>query len=803
MAHLTVTGSADDCCLACATTAECSGFVVFSTTCYLKSGALSTVTLTNRAAYRLRAASPPPQIVRPPSPPSGTIVPAHVCSAPTGPDLALGSIATSSSGTASAAVDGNGGTRWESAFADPQWLVLDLGKSFVLCTASILWEGAFASMYKLQTSQDAVYWTTAVATGAQAAGWQSTSLPIGTAGRYFRMYGTERGTPYGYSIFTLSLFTAPAPPPSLPPPAPPSLPPLPPTMPAPPGPPPQPPMAPAMPCRVPAGQVVTYTGNAVGCTLGIVIEGVAYVANNTLLRAATIRVAPTGMLIIGTPGAPAVNVTLYLDHSLCADDDMTCLGYGTLTSAGEVQIHGLSRTPWALLVADCNECSTLQIDGCNGWQVGDRIVVSSTGHEATNFAQLVSPHGYGICAATDAVLTAASKTYDCSSSFDFCVCKRPTDDEAVRVASGSGSCSTQGLVDIGHQGCFDYFTTHRASFSAFKGSSEDNYLAEERIITAIDSGCGVTVDTPLWLLHRGTWLGGVVPTQAEVTNMNRSISITGPPIYWKDEARPILGGQGILVTQVGGGQMRVEWAHVNNCGRVGMGMYCVHYHLVGQCPSCAVIGSVIERGVNKGITIHGTHHATFSHNVIYDIRGASIYVEDGNEHNNTISDNVIMCPSRSSGVDRATATGKTYEGARCKLIGVPAHADSDFNEQAGIYVLTPSNHMLRNRISGMENAFFVNHQGNRIWGVGVATGSVCILSSPFGMFEGNVFHNNVGFGWCKCTGTRLGLGSSIVQWTLKFRTTGPQMRTSAFLRRLARTPPPASLRIGHRAFRST
>src|SRR5690242_21340642 len=30
---------------------------------------------------------------------------------------------------ASAAVDGNGGTRWGSAFADPQWLQIDLGST--------------------------------------------------------------------------------------------------------------------------------------------------------------------------------------------------------------------------------------------------------------------------------------------------------------------------------------------------------------------------------------------------------------------------------------------------------------------------------------------------------------------------------------------------------------------------------------------------------------------------------------------------------------------------------------------------
>ena len=55
--------------------------------------------------------------------------------------------------------------------------------------------------------------------------------------------------------------------------------------------------------------------------------------------------------------------------------------------------------------------------------------------------------------------------------------------------------------------------------------------------------------------------------------------------------------------------MAVEYARVERCGRVALGEYCLHLHLVGDCPSCAMRGNVVEGGVNKGITLHGTHHA--------------------------------------------------------------------------------------------------------------------------------------------------------------------------------------------------
>ena len=50
-------------------------------------------------------------------------------------------------------------------------------------------------------------------------------------------------------------------------------------------------------------------------------------------------------------------------------------------------------------------------------------------------------------------------------------------------------------------------------------------------------------------------------------------------------------------------------ARVERCGRIAMGQYCMHLHLVGPCASCAFVGNVVEGGVNKGITVHGTHDA--------------------------------------------------------------------------------------------------------------------------------------------------------------------------------------------------
>ncbi|MFK0192206.1 discoidin domain-containing protein [Kitasatospora sp. NPDC090308] len=113
---------------------------------------------------------------------------------------------TENAGTpASAAVDGNTGTRWSSAAADPQWLQVDLGTVQTVCRAVLQWETAAAKAYQLQLSTDGTNWTTAYSTTTGTGGTETLNL-TGTA-RYVRVYGTARTTPYGYSLWEFQVFT--------------------------------------------------------------------------------------------------------------------------------------------------------------------------------------------------------------------------------------------------------------------------------------------------------------------------------------------------------------------------------------------------------------------------------------------------------------------------------------------------------------------------------------------------------------------------------------------------------------------
>ena len=125
-------------------------------------------------------------------------------------DAALNQPATASSlenatFPASNAVDGNTGTRWSSAFSDPQWLEVDLGSSQTICQVTLNWEAAYATAFQIQTSPDGSTWTSIYSTTTGTGGVQT--LNVSGTGRYVRMYGTTRATQYGYSLWEFGVYT--------------------------------------------------------------------------------------------------------------------------------------------------------------------------------------------------------------------------------------------------------------------------------------------------------------------------------------------------------------------------------------------------------------------------------------------------------------------------------------------------------------------------------------------------------------------------------------------------------------------
>ncbi|PKV49253.1 putative secreted protein (Por secretion system target) [Aquimarina sp. MAR_2010_214] len=125
-------------------------------------------------------------------------------------NIALGKTATASSletpsFKANLAVDGKDTTRWASKEkVDPQWISIDLGGVATIERVVLNWEAAYAKKYEIKVSNDGTTWTTLYATSTGDGGIDD--LSISGTGRYIRMYGTARGTSYGYSLHEFEVY---------------------------------------------------------------------------------------------------------------------------------------------------------------------------------------------------------------------------------------------------------------------------------------------------------------------------------------------------------------------------------------------------------------------------------------------------------------------------------------------------------------------------------------------------------------------------------------------------------------------
>jgi cysteine-rich repeat protein len=107
---------------------------------------------------------------------------------------------------ASAAIDGSLTTRWSSAFADPQWLLLDLGATRYVSRVVLRWENAASSDYEVDIGASATGPWTVLRNDPAGNGGVDDLTGLAGAGRYVRMYSRHRTTPYGNSLYEMEVY---------------------------------------------------------------------------------------------------------------------------------------------------------------------------------------------------------------------------------------------------------------------------------------------------------------------------------------------------------------------------------------------------------------------------------------------------------------------------------------------------------------------------------------------------------------------------------------------------------------------
>ncbi len=102
------------------------------------------------------------------------------------------------------AVDGDNSTRWSSAYADNQYIIVDLGVGKEITGVKLAWEAAYAGSYQVQTSSDYNNWTTVYSNYNAKGGTES--INFNAKARYVKVYCMKRATQYGFSLYELEIF---------------------------------------------------------------------------------------------------------------------------------------------------------------------------------------------------------------------------------------------------------------------------------------------------------------------------------------------------------------------------------------------------------------------------------------------------------------------------------------------------------------------------------------------------------------------------------------------------------------------
>nr|WP_205616296.1 beta-N-acetylglucosaminidase domain-containing protein [Streptomyces harenosi] len=127
-----------------------------------------------------------------------------------GPDLArTGRAASSGDETpdfpASAAADGDPGTRWSSPARDGAWWQVELDRPVRLGKVALHWQDAYASAYRVQVSADGRRWRTAAVVRDGRGGRETVRMDEPDV-RFVRVRGEQRATRYGYSLWSVEAY---------------------------------------------------------------------------------------------------------------------------------------------------------------------------------------------------------------------------------------------------------------------------------------------------------------------------------------------------------------------------------------------------------------------------------------------------------------------------------------------------------------------------------------------------------------------------------------------------------------------
>lgn len=204
-------------------------------------------------------------------------------------------------------------------------------------------------------------------------------------------------------------------------------------------------------------------------------------------------------------------------------------------------------------------------------------------------------------------------------------------------------------------------------------------------------------------------------------------------------------------------EIKIDGVQLRRVGQAGaIGRYPIHWHMNSyNMPSGmnaqtdgTFIGAVLNGHYAKNCSIsesgqrmaviHGTHGVTLDKNVGYDITGHAIFLEDGSEQDNVISNNAVLR------IRVPTSGNRLF----INDTNVPAADFGTFkgkNGTCGIWFSNPKNTLLNNWVADSEGTGIWNTFASQCFGLSLAV-ALNPSTTPLFNYAGNIAACNLGAG---------------------------------------------------------
>ncbi|XP_035665204.1 fibrocystin-L-like [Branchiostoma floridae] len=169
---------------------------------------------------------------------------------------------------------------------------------------------------------------------------------------------------------------------------------------------------------------------------------------------------------------------------------------------------------------------------------------------------------------------------------------------------------------------------------------------------------------------------------------------------------------------------RIEYTEFYYMGQAfRLGRYAVHSHLNGDMSGNYVRGNAIHRSFNRAVVMHGTNNWLVEYNVINNIMGGAVFIEDGIETGNIIQYNLAV-----------------FVRSSTSLL-------NDDIMPAAFWLLNPDNIVKHNHIAGGTHVGCWYSLEPDVIGASFAYDPALVPNSVrLGVFENNTVHSNGWFG---------------------------------------------------------